>query len=249
MTKEGKNRISQDVLILIGMLMLLTFICRLWPILLLMILTLFFMMLRMLVLPRVSQEDTLFRAEPMILLQEPKKPGLMDVAHSEILSRITHLVAEDFPEAKWVWEKSNAKKLIENGEEIFVRLNHAGGYRRGKVQIHNLQVVGISYQGVQTDSDKEDGDDAETEANGNSDYPVQENYELLAFEWVDANIIEINEKCNDAIGDNAEYILLTDSDLPVKESWSAICNELYRENVVHTECLEEGIRVYLTERE
>lgn len=249
MTKEWKNRLTQDVLILLGMLMALTFICRLWPILLLMILTLFIVMIRMLILTQKRQEDTVFEPVPETLLQEPERSSLIDIAYSEILCRITQLVACDFPAAKWVWENPDAKKRIENGDEVFIRLNRAGGYRRAMVQIHNLQVAGISYQMMELAEYEEDKEETVSEAKESRSFPEQENYELLAFEWVDARIIEINEKCNDAIADDAEYILLTEAELPVKDSWPAVCEELYRQNVVQTERLEEGIRIYLTERE
>lgn len=195
-----------------------------------------------------GQDEITCELVPELLLTEPVGVNLLDIAYSEILSRITQLVADEYPKAKWVWEKPDAKKRIENGDEVFIRLNHAGGYRRAMVKIHNLQVEGISYQQAVPEKNDEEEEKIQ-EADECSDFPEQENYELLAFEWVDAKIIEINEKCNDAIGDDAEYILLSEAELPVREGWSAICKELYRQNVVQTECLEEGIRIYLTERE
>lgn len=248
MTKEWRNGIAQDVLILLGMLMLLMFICRLWPILLLMILTLFFVMIRMLMMTHKRQAETSYELVPEVLLSEPVGVNLIDIAYSEILSQITQLIEDEYPQAKWVWEKPDAKKRIESGDDLFIRLNHAGGYRRAMVKIHNLQVAGISYQQAVPEKDNEK-DENVLEADGCRDFPDQENYELLAFEWVDAKIIEINEKCNDAIGDGAEYILLSEGELPDKEGWPAVCEELYRQNIVQTECLEEGIRIYLTERE
>lgn len=247
MTKEWRNGIAQDVLILLGMLMLLMFICRLWPILLLMIITLFFVMIRMLMVTHKGQDEVSYELVPEVLLPEPVRVNLMDIAYSEILSQVTQLIAEEYPQAKWVWEKPDAKKRIENGDEVFIRLNHAGGYRRAMVKIYNLQVAGISYQ--QAASEKNNEEEKVQEADECRNFPEQENYELLAFEWVDAKIIEINERCNDAIGDDAEYILLSEAELPAKEGWPAICEELYRQNIVQTECLEEGIRIYFTERE
>lgn len=249
MTKEWKSGVMQDVLILLGMLMLLTFICRLWPILLLMILVLFIVMIKLLILSQKSRDDVIFEPEPVMLLQEPKQVNIIDIAYSEILCRITQIVSKDFPGAKWVWEKPNAKKRIEDGNEVFIILNRAGGYRRALVQIQNLQVTCISYQTVKLTECGEETGAIVSEPDEHPGSLQQENYELLAFEWVDAKIIEINEKCNDAIGDNAEYILLTEDELPVKESWPDICKELHRQNIAQMECLEEGIRIYLTERE
>ena len=67
------------------------------------------------------------------------------LAYSVILRRVTELVLSEYPEARWVWEAPNAEKLIRENQEVFILLNRAGGYRRAKVVIRNLQVVGIDY--------------------------------------------------------------------------------------------------------
>lgn len=55
------------------------------------------------------------------------------------------LVMEAYPDARWVWEAPNARKLMEQGEEVSIILNRAGGYRRAIVRTANLQVQGIEF--------------------------------------------------------------------------------------------------------
>lgn len=118
--KEFKRRIAYEVLILLGMLALLTFICRLWPILLLIILGIFIAAIRLLFLSSKKVEVI----EPMPQAPEPvKEPTERDVrelAYAVILKRITELITDEYPEARWVWENPNAKKCIQNGEEVYV---------------------------------------------------------------------------------------------------------------------------------
>ena len=66
--KEKKGRMGADILILLGMLALLSAICRLWPILLLMILGIFAVALKAL----CSRPDKIEVLTPMPLLPEPK---------------------------------------------------------------------------------------------------------------------------------------------------------------------------------
>ena len=45
--------------------------------------------------------------------------------------------------------------------------------------------------------------------------PEVQNYELLAFEWADAHIFELNARCNEAIGENLSELILLAEELPV----------------------------------
>lgn len=254
--KEFKRRIAYEVLILLGMLALLTFICRLWPILLLIILGIFIAAIRLLFLSSKKVEVI----EPMPQAPEPvKEPTEHDVrelAYAVILKRITELITDEYPEARWVWENPNAKKCIQNGEEVYVLLNRAGGYRRAKVVIANLQVLGIKYcsaeeedppeiQGPDTEEPEEiDVSESPEESEPEEERPV--NYELLAYEWTEAHIVELNARCNEAIAEEKESVLLTAEELPVKESWPDICNELIRAGLENAVCQDAGIQINLT---
>lgn len=133
---------------ILGLLALLTFICRLWPILLLIILGIFVAAIRLLFLSGNRVDPV----EPQPLLPAPipapTESDLRKLAQSLITSRITTLVLNEYPNARWIWEAPNAFELIELGEEVYILLNRAGGYRKAKVIIQNLQVIGLQYQEI-----------------------------------------------------------------------------------------------------
>lgn len=239
--KDRKRHIAYEVLVILGMLALLTFICRLWPILLLIILGIFVAAIRLLFLSSKRVEVI----EPLPLLPAPvpapTEKDLQALAYSLILKRVTAIVLAEYPDARWVWEAPNAPKLIELGEDVYILLNKAGGYRRAKVVIQNLQVIGLQYQEVPVTTD-----DTEDEMDDTPVDPPKDNYELIAFEWAESHIFELNTRCNDAIGKGLTEIILTADELPVRESWPDVCRELMRADLEDVECVPEGIKINLS---
>ena len=244
MKKDWKRHIAYEVMVILGMLALLTFICRLWPILLLIILGIFIAAIRLLFLS--SKRVEVVEPLPFPLLPEPTpEPTEADVkslAYSVILRRVTELVSMEYPEARWVWEASNAKRRIENGEEVFILLNRAGGYRRARVVIQNLQVMAIDYSPNAKEELAPENEEKTLETE-----PAGENYELVAFEWVEAHIFDLNSRCNEAIGEGMRELILTSGELPTKESWPDICKELNRAGLEDVHCIPEGIKINLTQ--
>lgn len=242
--KDQKRHMAYEALVLLGMLALLTFICRLWPILLLIILGIFAAVIRLLFLSSRKIEVIV----PLPLLPEPVKEAtekdVQVLAYSVILRRVTDLVLSEYPEARWVWEAPNAAKLIRENQEVFILLNRVGGYRRAKVVIRNLQVVEIDYN-PQTEEDA--ALEPENNVPESDEEPEVQNYELLAFEWADAHIFELNARCNEAIGENLSELILLAEELPVRESWADICRELIRAGLTDVQCVPEGIKINLTQ--
>ena len=242
--KDQKRHMAYEALVLLGMLALLTFICRLWPILLLIILGIFAAVIRLLFLSSRKIEVIV----PLPLLPEPLKEAtekdVQVLAYSVILRRVTELVLSEYPEARWVWEAPNAEKLIQESQEVFILLNRAGGYRRAKVVIRNLQVVGIEYNPQVEENAVLEPEDNAPEP---EEEPEVQNYELLAFEWADAHIFELNARCNEAIGENLSELILLAEELPVRESWADICRELIRAGLTDVQCVSEGIKINLTQ--
>lgn len=242
--KDQKRHMAYEALVLLGMLALLTFICRLWPILLLIILGIFAAMIRLLFLSSRKIEVIV----PLPLLPEPVKEttekDVQVLAYSVILRRVTELVLSEYPEARWVWEVPNAEKLIQESQEVFILLNRAGGYRRAKVVIRNLQVVGIEYNPQVEENAVLEPEDNAPEP---EEEPEVQNYELLAFEWADAHIFELNARCNEAIGENLSELILLAEELPIRESWADICRELIRAGLTDVQCVSEGIKINLTQ--
>ena len=248
--KDRKRELAYDALIVLGQLALLTFICRLWPILLLIILGIFIAAIRLLYLSAnnvdpVQQLPLLPAPVPL-----PTHDDLQELAHSLITNQVTTLVLNAYPDARWIWEAPNAMERIDLGEEVYILLNRAGGYRRAKVIIQNLQVVGLQYQ---TAPEKANA------AKGPTETPIQEqsagdsvqeqpteNYELIAFEWTDSHIFALNGRCNDAIGQGLAEIILAADELPVRESWENICQELKRAGLEDAVCIPEGIKINLS---
>ena len=183
---------------------------------------------------------------PVPLLPEPKPSmtikDLEQMAYSMMQTQITELVARDYPEARWVWETPDAMQEIMAGGEVFILLNRAGGYRRAKVLYRNLQVAGINYhpgeetEPVFSEPAGEDGLDEE---------PKENNYELLAFEWSESHILELNERCNEAIGQGKNEILILMEELPSPESWPDICRELERAGLDRVKIVTDGIAIIL----
>ena len=147
----------------------------------------------------------------------------------------------EYPNARWIWEAPNAFELIELGEEVYILLNRAGGYRKAKVIIQNLQVIGLQYQEIPK---KPDESEERTEAPA-TEQP-KENYELIAFEWAESHIFELNARCNDAIGQGLTEIILMADDLPARESWENVCLELQRAGLEDAVCIAEGIKINLS---
>lgn len=230
--KDRKRQIAYEALMILGLLALLTFICRLWPILLLIILGIFVAAIRLLFLSGNRVDPV----EPQPLLPAPipapTESDLRKLAQSLITSRITTLVLNEYPNARWIWEAPNAFELIELGEEVYILLNRAGGYRKAKVIIQNLQVIGLQYQEIPK---KPDESEERTEAPA-TEQP-KENYELIAFEWAESHIFELNARCNDAIGQGLTEIILTADDLPMTP-YSTEPPEEYKEFADMTEELK-----------
>ena len=239
-----KNLAKKDILTILGILVAVTFIFRLWPVLILMIIGLFVSLVALLLQAEAKTE--IVEPKQTTPRQEVRTPTQKDVyslAYSVIIRRITELVLEKYPNARWIWEAPNARNLIETGKDVYILLNSAGGYCRAKVNIFNLQVTDIVFDVSKEDESIED--DCLTEPD-DSDEDIPENYELIAYEWVNAHIIELNNRCNEALGENRSSVLITAEELPVKESWIDICKQLKKNEIKNLECVPEGIQINFT---
>lgn len=276
--KERMYRILYDTLVLLCVVALLLFVCRIWPILLLVLLCIVIAMARLVFLS--PKQVCVAEDKPESgKLSDVTEQGVRTLAYAVILRRITELVTQKYPNASWVWESPLALQQIEFGGTVSILLNRAGGYRRAKVMIHNLQVVGFEFEmpmlpGSCVSDEKEPGTmhsqgkekealqkenvqkdkavqrERETEMqtgkkNDPEPDPMKENYELIAFEWVEANIIRLNDQCNEAIGNGLTDLLITTEQLPVPESWENIRKELLRTGLEEVVCCKEGITINL----
>ncbi len=249
--KDRKRHMVYEALVMLGLLALMQFMTRLWPILLLVILGIFVAMLRLLFLSSQRVEPV----EPILTIPEPKpqyEPNEKDMkamAYLLLQKRITQILEAKFPDVRWIWESARAQEDIFAGNPVYVILNRAGGYKRGLVLIRNLQVFDVIFDAApQTDSSapppsaeppKQEPKITETE----EDDDIPEDFGLLAFQWVESHIMELNERINEAIGRRETSMQISAGELPVRESWPEICKELERNDLTGAECRDDGIEI------
>lgn len=245
--KDKQRHMAYEAMMVLMQIALLTLIIRLWPILLLMILGIFVAALRLLFLSSKKVEPV----KPMEAFPPsavpPTEPDMEDMAYFVIQRRITQILQEIYPDVRWIWENPCAKEDIIAGNPVYVLLNKAGGYRRGRVVIRNLHVFDVSFADEKKESDDpvpppEDAPKPAPPATPPTDDDnIPENYGLIAFQWVEAHVMELNDRCNEAIGEGLTEYLIPASELPVSESWEEICKELIRNDLHGAQCCDEGI--------
>lgn len=255
MNDRNRNRhMAYEALVILGLLALLLYITRLWPILLLVILGIFIATLRLLFLASRKVEPV----EPLLALPEPKKQqeptekDMLVLAYQVIQHRITQILKAKYPDARWIWENPRAQEDIFLGNPVYIILNKAGGYRKGLVLIRNLQVFDVVFDAVSKEESeaktpvvpkpKSEPIPEENEPEEEED-DIPEDFGLLAFQWVEAHVIELNERVNEAIGKRESSILISASELPVQESWIEICKELERNDLSGAICHKDGILI------
>lgn len=165
-------------------------------------------------------------------------------ARKGIGEQVSMWVNADYPNAKWVWAHVDTLQRIENGEDVYIILNGAGGYRRAKVNITGHIVVALEYMKAPVKEMTEQAPVTAVVENKPTE-EVSENYELMAFEWVEAHNNELNERLNEAVGRGDNEYLLPAKELPIPESWESVCYELKRAGVSEASCVQDGINIIL----
>ena len=171
---------------------------------------------------------------------------MQSIAYAIIQRRVTQILRDRFPEVRWIWENPKAKEDIMIGNPVYVLLNRAGGYRRGRVVIQNLTVMGVVFEEEKPKADPPapnpgpaPGPTPPPEEDDEEEAP--ENFGLIAFQWVEAHVMELNDRCNEAIAEGLSEYLIPADELPVTESWEEICKELVRNEFCGARCCDDGI--------
>lgn len=247
--KNRQRHLTYEALVILGQFALLTYITRLWPILLIILLGMFIAMIRLLVLSMKSVEPV----PPLLSLPAPAKvptqADMQGMAYELIQKRITQILLSRYPQVRWVWENPKAKEDIMAGNTVYVLLNKAGGYRRGRVVIQQLQVIDVVLEPEATNSNAPVQPSAPEPAPAivssteTEEDDCPEDFGLIAFQWVESHILELNAQCNEAIGEGLMEYLIPEDSLPVSESWEAICQELIRNEFRSAQCCDEGILI------
>lgn len=256
--REKKRHYAYEALQILLLLALLLFITRLWPILLLVILGIFVAALRLLFLSsrKIEPVEPVLALPEPVSVREPTDQDMKSLAFQLIQRRITQILQQKYPDVRWIWENPYAKEDIFAGNKVYVILNRAGGYRRGLVLIRNLQVFDVVFEPVREDESPQKPEPANpgpiippgpntmlNEDPDEDEEDIPEDYGLIAFSWVEANVLSLNDRINEAIAKREEEILITAEELPVKESWDEICKELTRNDVTGASCKENGILI------
>lgn len=178
------------------------------------------------------------------IFQCPKGCSVSDTdldSFSRLQTEITERVREVCPDARWVWKNRNPRRSIALNETLVILLNRAGGYRHAELRLENGELAELIYQAAPYPVKK--AKTAEPEVVYGE--PLPENYDLIAFEWVDKHLLELNGKLNEAIGlGHMEYRITPDA-LPQPESWDAIQKELQRNGLKDVAADPDGILIKL----
>lgn len=261
--KEWQRHMAYEALVILGMLALLLFVCRLWPILLLVILGIFAAALRLVFLssPKVQpihpEQQTSVSSVPQHAVKSQRTAQNVEdtLSFGELQTQVTRWVRQEYPEARWVWKYPDAKARFQRGEELAILLNRAGGYREASILLRGQRLFEIRYlcapaekpqlgQPEEPASPQEEQPTLE-EAASQPEPSQPEDYSLAAFEWVEAHLEELNTLCNECIAQKQDFLLLTGGDLPEPAAWPALCQELAR-NGLSCRVQEEGVQIEIT---
>ena len=117
--KEWKRRMTYEALVILGMLALLLYVCRIWPILLLVILGIFAGALRLVFLssPKVQpirpEQPASVSPEPQRAVTKREAADEEDsLSFGELQTRITRWVREEYPHARWVWKYPKRQSAV-----------------------------------------------------------------------------------------------------------------------------------------
>lgn len=250
MDKSKKRHMAYEALTLLGVIILLSFITRLWPVLLLAlvgaVIAAVFLLFASLRKPEVIVLPPLLPPPPV----PENERDLCRMAFAILERRITETVLCEHPGARWVWETPNPEEALHTGGPLYILLNRAGGFRRAQAVVADLQFVSLSYIAAPIKVTQDDASEpqeiqsqGETDTQEDAEGPMTVNYELVAFEWVEGHIGFLSDQCNEAIARGDDRFVIPGSALPPQESWAAVCAELEKNDFTGTELLEEGVAI------
>ena len=237
MNSDLKKRIAYEVLMILGALLLLCYITRLWPLIFLVIPGILIAALRLLFLSAKKRPEA-----PETVAPPPRPPrqdteqDVVRIAFGILQRHITEQITSRYSGARWVWGIPNAIERLAGDQPLTVLLNRAGGYRKATVQVHNLRFCGLLFEAVTPEIPEE-------QPPGDDDDADDTDYSVLAFEWTDANLLTLNTRCNEALANGETTLLISAHELPHPDSWTAICAELTRNGFTEAVVLPDGIQV------
>ena len=162
-----------------------------------------------------------------------------DSLYDDVTKQITEKVKENFPEARWVFTHPKAISVLRSGSAVNIVLNGAGGYRKAEVRLID-GVIETEYITEEKKQRCEEPTEQEVERK-----EIAENYGLMAFEWVESHIGELNGKLNEKISEGVKEYVIVSAELPDERCWESVCEELKRQGLKNAETVPDGIKIII----
>ena len=233
---KSQNRIG-DIIISLAIICVFLFMFRLWPLILIVLAVGLVLIIKNVLFPKRATQDGQTQQQPIKNIAE--NCDEWEVKYAQAGQKISEFVQEEYPSVQWVYESPNWKSEFQNGADLYIRLNKEGGYKRVKVSMQDWCVCGVEIIELpQVEQEPE----TETRQKTN---PSDEN-KRIAYEWVETHLLQLNDRCNEVIGQGNEEWTLLANELPDEKCWDNICQELIKAGLEQVEILpEEGIKITL----
>ena len=227
---------TRDIAIVLGVSCLVLYMFRLWPLVLAVLLVGGGVLLKRVLFPKnVVQEKQETMQQPIPTIYDDQ--DVLDKKYEFAIEKISCLVAKEYPNAKWIWESANWKEFFQKDEEVYIRLNKDGDYKRARIAIQDGFVTTMEIL-----IEEQPIEEAPKPIPASS----QDESVRIAFEWVEDHLLELNERCNEIIGQGKNELVLLASELPEEKCWENICKELIKAGLEQINILPgEGIQILL----
>ena len=240
--KDKKIQRAAKALTFFGTAAILSLAFRLWPVVILSAILAAVAGVRYAFLVKKEKEKS---DESVCAYRGEKKPAMQQKESLQdcITESINKLTENGFPGEDWLWEYPDPVRRLEKGKDVCIILFGENGFRKAKVVFSGYNATALE---LLDESADEQSEISASMQSGSGMPSGSADYGLIAFEWTDAHITELNGRCNDAIGRGEKELALAAEELPVRESWSALCDELVRVGVKSAERRDNGIVIGLS---
>lgn len=216
-----------DFIQIVSAFALIAFALRAWPILLLLFVVLTGTGLYWCWLWIFEEQTPTYHSPPT--LPKPQSP------YHQLCQAVNEEILRIFPHAKWIWLTPCPMAAMWDNDFLAVRLYGASGYHRAVVHLvdgefHRLQVTANKRTSPATSAIQ--------------DTPTSTDYSLMAYQWVESQIVFLNESCNNAIAEKRDSLYLAPECLPDAQSWPDISKVLDGQGFAN-EVTENGILLHL----
>ena len=227
---------TRDIAIIFGVICFALYMFRLWLLILVVILVGGVVLLKRVLFPKnVVQEKQETMQQPIPTIYDDQ--DVLDKKYEFAIEKISCLIEKEYPNAKWIWESVNWKEFFQKDEDVYIRLNKDGDYKRARITIQDGFVTTMEIL-----IEEQPIEEAPKPIPASS----QDESVRIAFEWVEEHLLELNERCNEIIGQGKNELVLLASELPDEKCWGDICKELIKAGLEQINILPgEGIQILL----